>query len=111
VHRFVARDHHARGDIADHTGEEDHRVDHGDWQHDVQRIPAIRHIVLVQESNDCAGVVLMSRADGRDVDHGTWCYQFFSLRGFPGSFQILKDRRDVYRCAREHLAFLIALVR
>jgi len=111
MHRSVARDHHARGNVADHAGEEDHHVDHGDRQYNVQRIATVRHIVLVQESNNRAGVILMSRADGRDADRGTWHYQFFSLCGSPGLFQILKDFRDVHRYIREHPAFFIVLAR
>lgn len=70
VHGLVARDHHARGDVADHSGEEDYDVNHRDRQDDVQGVPAIGRALFPQEGGDRARVIFVSRIC-IGVDRGT----------------------------------------
>lgn len=105
VHRLVARDHHARGDVADQTGEKDHDVDHRDRQHDVQGIPAVRRVFVPEEGDDRARVVLIPIC----VNHcGTKPLQIVIFRGIPpGIPRVLDDPGDVRHRARDHFAPLV----
>lgn len=100
MHGLVARDHHARGDVADQTGEEDHDVDHRDRHHDVQRVPAGEVLqYVVSHKGDNARVVLV-RVD----DRGAEPLQLATLRERPGIPRVPKDVGDVRYRTRNHPA-------
>lgn len=65
MHGLVARDHDARADVADDTGEEDERVDDGDRYHDVQGVPVLTKGLMLLQGGSRASVV-QERRDHRD---------------------------------------------
>lgn len=108
VHGLVARDYHARGDIADQAGEEDHDVNHRDRQHDVQGVPAINGALFSKQGAEHVRIILILRICVNDtVDRGTRFLQIAVFQESPG-IPILKGPGDVrYRITRKHSAFFV----